>query len=54
MEKLPRILIILFLLLAAVASYSYGSATGIFLFIILGFVFEMAFWFKVFPRKKKR
>ncbi|WP_170829170.1 MULTISPECIES: hypothetical protein [Pseudoalteromonas] len=52
MNTLYRILISLLLLIAAIAAYSYGSTTGIFLFIILGAAFEMAFWFKLFPLKK--
>ena len=45
-------LILAALIIAAIACYSYGSTLAYF-FIIAGFVFEMAFWFKVFPIKKK-
>ena len=46
-------LILAALIIAAIACYSYGSNTGLFIFNIAGFVFEMAFWFKMFPIKKK-
>ena len=52
-KTLYRYLIIFALLLAAIASYSYGHTTGLFLFIILGLAFEAAFWFKLFLNKKK-
>ena len=45
-------LILAALIIAAIACYSYGSTTGLFIFIIAGFVFEMAFWFKVLPIKR--
>ncbi|CAD2224620.1 conserved exported hypothetical protein [Pseudoalteromonas sp. 3J6] len=44
-------LILAALIIAAITCYSYGSTTGLFIFIIAGFVFEMAFM--VFPIKKK-
>lgn len=53
MKQLYRWLLIIVLLLAAIASYSAGSSTGMFLFIILGFLFECAFWLKLFPMSKK-
>jgi hypothetical protein len=45
-------LILAALIIAAIGCYSYGSTTGLFIFIIAGFVFEMAFWFKVLPIKR--
>lgn len=53
MKQLYRWLLIIVLLLAAIASYSAGSSTGVFLFIILGFLLECAFWFKLFPLQNK-
>lgn len=53
MSILTRVLILTVLVIAAIASYSYGISSGVFIFIISGFVLEMAFWFGVFPKKKK-
>ncbi len=53
MKTLYRYLIISALLLAAIASYSYGSQTSMFIFVILGFALEAAFWFRIFPIKKQ-
>jgi len=39
------------LLLAAMISYSYGFAEGIIAFILIGIVFELTFWFKLFKKK---
>lgn len=52
MQTQYRWLIVFFCLIAALVSYGVGSSTGIFLFVILGFIFEMLFWFKLYPRKK--
>ncbi|CCQ10029.1 hypothetical protein PALB_8940 [Pseudoalteromonas luteoviolacea B = ATCC 29581] len=54
MGKMYRILILLALIIASLICYQYGGQTGIFVFIILGFLFEAAFWLKLFPIKKKR
>ncbi len=53
MKSLYRWLILLVLIFTAISFYSYGNATGAFIFIILGFLFEGAFWFKLFDRKRK-
>jgi len=53
MKQLYRWILVFVFLLAALASYSAGSSTGVFLFVILGLVFECMFWFKLFPTKKK-
>lgn len=53
MNKICRFLILAALLVAAISAYSYGSATGVFVFIILGFVFEGLFWFGLFGKKSK-
>lgn len=53
MKTLYRVLILLALLVAAIASYSVGSQTGMFAFIILGFLLEGAFWLGLFPAKKR-
>jgi len=44
--------IIAALLFAALTSYSYGFSEGVFFFIALGAVFELAFWFKIFSKKQ--
>jgi len=41
-------------IIAALSSYSFGNQTGSFIFIILGFLFETAFWLNLFPIKKKK
>lgn len=53
MNGVYRILIALFLLVAAIASYSMGIQSGVFLFIILGLVLEGAFWFGMFSAKRR-
>ena len=52
-NKIYRFLILAALVIAALGSYSYGSATGVFVFIILGFVFEGLFWFGLFRKNPK-
>lgn len=53
MNKIYRFVILAALIIAALSSYSYGSATGVFVFIILGFVFEGLFWFGLFRKREK-
>ncbi|WP_181898462.1 hypothetical protein [Alteromonas aestuariivivens] len=53
MKNLYRYLIAFALLVVAIGSYSYGNTTGLFIFVILGFAFEAAFWLKLFPIKNK-
>ncbi|SFD50462.1 hypothetical protein SAMN02745724_04708 [Pseudoalteromonas denitrificans DSM 6059] len=54
MKTMYRILILAVLIIGAISSYSYGSSTGLFAFIVLGFIFEGVFWFSVFPNKNKK
>ena len=54
MKTLYRYIIVLVLLLAAIASYSIGSSKGLFVFILLGFIFEAGFWFGLFPIKRDK
>jgi len=54
MNKISRLVILVLLIVAALSSYIYGSATGIFVFIILGFIFEGMFWTGVFRKNKKQ
>lgn len=53
MSTIMKWLILLALIFIAISFYSYGNSTGMFIFIILGFLFEGAFWLKLFKRKKK-
>jgi len=52
MEILHKWVIIAALLFAAFTSYSYGFSEGVFIFIALGAVFELAFWFQIFSEKQ--
>lgn len=52
MNTIIRFLILAALIFAAIGSYSYGSSTGVFFFIILGFIFEGLFWIKLFRKKR--
>jgi type IV secretory pathway TrbL component len=54
MNKITKWLVLLVLIFIAISFYSYGNSTGMFIFIILGFLFEGAFWLKLYNRKKKR
>lgn len=54
MKIILRLVIVLALLAAAIASYSAGISSGVFIFIVLGFLFEAGFWFGLFPRKPRR
>jgi hypothetical protein len=47
MKSLYRIVILFALLLGAVMSYVYGSKAGLFLFIALGLILELAFWLRL-------
>jgi len=53
MNSFTKWLILAALIIAAIACYSYGSSTGLFVFIIIGAIFELAFWFGVFSKKDK-
>ncbi|WP_210561777.1 hypothetical protein [Psychrosphaera aestuarii] len=54
MKFLRRCLVPLLLLIAAIAFYRMGIVAGALAFIVIGFFFELAFWSKLFPRKKKK
>jgi len=53
MNSLLRWLILAALILTALSFYSYGISTGLILFILLGLVFEGAFWFGIFDNTKR-
>ena len=48
------LLALVFLAIAiAIACYSRGFASGAFVFVLLGIVFEAAFWLRLFPIKRR-
>jgi hypothetical protein len=51
MKTLHKWIILCALLLAAIASYSYGSSQGVVAFILIGVIFELTFWFKLLKKK---
>ncbi|MEM7358371.1 MAG: hypothetical protein AAF431_04710 [Pseudomonadota bacterium] len=53
MGKFPRWLILSLLIGAAVLCYIIGFTPGMGLFLILGMVFELSFWVKVFRHSDK-
>ena len=53
MKTVFRIVLGFVLLAAALAAYSYGHTTGMFLFIVAGFALEASFWFNLFPIRRQ-
>ncbi|GEA06985.1 hypothetical protein KUL42_17460 [Alteromonas sp. KUL42] len=53
MKIILRLVLILTLLAAAIASYSAGISSGVFIFIVLGFLFEAGFWSGLFPTSRR-
>ena len=49
-----RYWILLALLAAATVSYSLGFMAGVGLFIAVGMVFELAFWYQLIKRTRRR
>ncbi len=54
MQGILRYVILFALLMAAFSAYSFGSQTGMFVFILLGFALEGAFWLGLFPIKRNK
>ncbi|PKG80642.1 hypothetical protein CXF85_21200 [Colwellia sp. 75C3] len=48
MNDTIRGIILFFLISAAITCYVYSNSTGLWSFIIIGGVFEIAFWFGLF------
>jgi len=48
-----RYWILLALVAAAVISYGVGSMAGLGLFVAAGGIFELAFWLKLFKRRRR-
>jgi hypothetical protein len=51
MNKLSRWIILPLLFIAAIFFYSIGNSSTLIVFLLLGFIFELAVWLKAFPRK---
>lgn len=51
MNSFTRRLILAALTVAAIVCYSYGSSFGLSALIIIGAIFELAFWFGMFSKK---
>jgi hypothetical protein len=49
-----RYWILLALFAGAVVSYGVGSMAGFGLFLVAGVVFELAFWYELFKRRRRR
>jgi hypothetical protein len=49
-----RYWILLALVAGAVVSYGVGSMAGLGLFLVAGAVFELAFWYALFKRRRGR
>jgi hypothetical protein len=53
MKTFHKWIILCALLVAALASYSYGFSAEAFAFVGLGVAFELLFWFKVFSKSSE-
>ena len=53
MKTLLRCLLVVAFLMGAIAAYSAGNRTGMFIFVLVGVLLEGAFWFGLFPLKRK-
>jgi hypothetical protein len=51
MKKLNRGIVLTLLAIAAIFFYSMGNSSTLIVLLIIGFIFELAFCSKVFPRK---
>ena len=52
MTQLSRYVILILCLVLAIVCYAVGTAKGFILFLLLGFLFEVAFWIGWIPVKK--
>lgn len=50
MNTLQKWLVLAVLLFAALSSYSVGFSSGAIVFVALGVILELAFWFGVFSK----
>jgi len=53
MNKVVRWLVIIALLIAAIGSYIVGSTTSLGIFLVIGVLFELCFWFGLFSYDRK-
>ncbi|ARD46393.1 hypothetical protein [Colwellia sp. PAMC 21821] len=53
MKVFHKWIILAALLFLALASYSYGFSNGVFAFVALGIIFELAFWLKIFGKTQR-
>ncbi|WP_293748822.1 hypothetical protein [uncultured Paraglaciecola sp.] len=51
---MSRWIVLPILALAAIGFYSIGNVSSLVVFLIIGFMFELAFWFKAFPKKRNK
>ncbi|WP_157828118.1 hypothetical protein [Paraglaciecola sp. MB-3u-78] len=54
MNKLSRWIVLPLLAIAAIFFYSIGNTSSLIMFLILGFMFELDFRLKAFPRKNNK
>jgi len=54
MKSFHKWIILFILLMAALASYSYGFSAGAFAFVGFGVVFELLFWFGIFRKTSEQ
>ena len=54
MKSSTRWLTLLLLIIAALGSYSIGFMRGVMLFVVIGILFELAFWVGLFRSNSKQ
>jgi len=54
MNTAVRWLIVVTLLIAAIGSYTIGSTKSLGIFLVLGVIFELCFWFGIFGDFSKK
>jgi hypothetical protein len=54
MNHLSGWIVLSLLAVAAIFFYSIGNSASLIGFLLVGFIFEIAFWLKAFPRKKNK
>jgi hypothetical protein len=54
MNHLSKWIVLPLLAIAAIFFYSIGNFASLIGFLLVGFIFEIAFWLKAFPRKKDK
>jgi hypothetical protein len=52
MNKLSRWIVLPLLAIAAIFFYRIGNSSTLIMFLLLGFIIELAFWLKAFPKKR--